>query len=90
MAHSPPVPIRNFRNALRSARFEFLPSRKIVIIISKDNQLRIQDLMNGKNLNALSYKEDEGTHFCYIQEQNQILITDLKSGSMKIWTLYES
>ena len=90
MVHSPPIPIRNFRNALRSARFEFLPSRKIVIIISKDKQIRIQDLMNGKNLNALSYQEDEGTHFCFLKEQSQILVTDLKSSNLKIWNLFES
>ena len=86
----PPNPIRNFRNALRNACFEFITEKRVAVIMSKDKKLRIQDVMTGKNLNIVSDVEEEVSSITFLRDQNHLLLTDPKSGNVKIWTIQHS
>jgi len=78
--------INSFPNTLKWSRFLFLPKRNIVLMTCKDKNVKLIELTNGEIIHMYNLLENQGSTLTFI-EKNQILISDLESGAIKIWTL---
>jgi len=86
LASYPTTLVKSFPNTLKWTRSLFLPKKNIAILTCKDKNVKIIDLHSGEIIHMYDFLEKQGSTITFI-EKNQILISDLESGTIKIWTL---
>ncbi len=86
IAKYPTMNIRRFSYDLKHTKLLILPTRGIAILTNRDQTIRIIDMATSDTLCMHEYMDTKGSAITMIGE-NQVLVTDMVSSAIKIWTL---
>jgi len=82
----PAVNVRRFSYNLKHVKMLILPKKGIAILTNRDQTIRIIDMATSDTLCMHEYMDEKGSAITMVGE-SQVLVTDVVSGAIKIWTL---
>ena len=86
IAKYPTMNIRRFSYDLKHARLLILPKKGIAILTNRDQTIRIIDMATSDTLCMHEYLDEKGSAITMVGD-SQVLVTDMVSSAIKIWTL---